>query len=48
MPIPKNKTELVEAIQINYNKLVADLKKVPTPLASKVELEGHALSLIHI
>jgi len=42
MPIPKNKTELIQAIEINYQKLVVDLKAVPTPLASKVDLEGHA------
>ena len=42
MPIPKNKSELQQAIKVNYQKLVTDLKDIPTPLASKIELDGHA------
>lgn len=42
MPIPQNKSELLEAIQVNYHNLVADLEDIPTPLTTLVELEGHA------
>ncbi len=42
MPIPKNKKELVDAIQLNYQKLVTDLENIPTPLTTNVELDGHA------
>lgn len=42
MPIPDNKIALLEAIHVNYKKLVIDLADIPTPLTTKVELDGHA------
>ena len=42
MAIPACKTELVEAIRINYLKLRAELDAVPDALSRDPTLEGHA------
>ncbi len=42
MPIPKNKTELIEAITINYESLSKEIINIPTKYTDKKELEGHA------
>ena len=42
MPIPKNKSELLEAIQKDYAKLRADFDKVPFDVANKQSMPGHA------
>ncbi len=41
MAIPKNKTELILAIQDTYSKLKTDLIDLPLDLVNLVELEGH-------
>ena len=42
MAIPKNKEELIFAIESSYAKLKQDLETVPAELVLKKELEGHA------
>ena len=42
MPIPKNKQELLSAVQLTYSKLQKDLENIPIEAANRVELEGHA------
>jgi hypothetical protein len=42
MSIPKNKTELIEAIDITYQLLRKDLVDIPDNLTRKKDLEGHA------
>ncbi len=41
MAVPTNKTELIEAIQKNYTKLIEDLETIPPELTEKKEMEGH-------
>jgi len=42
MPVPKNKTELILAIESSYFKLKTDLNSIPNDLTKKKELDGHA------
>ncbi|MFK7905380.1 MAG: ClbS/DfsB family four-helix bundle protein [Chitinophagales bacterium] len=42
MPIPKNKKELLSAIDLTYSKLQKDLETIPLEASIRVELEGHA------
>lgn len=42
MPIPKNKSELIAAINITYAKLKKDIENIPIKFSTIVELEGHA------
>lgn len=42
MPVPKNKEELILAIENSYSKLKKDLEILPLELTSEKELEGHA------
>lgn len=42
MSIPKNKSELIEAITDNYKKLSIELMDIPVELTTKIELDGHA------
>ena len=42
MAVPTNKTELADAIRVNYLKLRADLDGVPEALSRERTLEGHA------
>jgi len=41
MAIPTNKKELLEAIEINYQKLAAELESIPVNKTAIVELDGH-------
>ena len=41
MPIPKNKPELIEAIESNFAKLFADLETIPENQTQLKELPGH-------
>ncbi len=42
MAIPNNKTALLHAVEVNYQKLRTDLIDIPTPLTAIIELDGHA------
>ena len=42
MPVPKDKNELILAIESSYSKLKKDLNSVPNEMAKKKELDGHA------
>ena len=42
MVVPKNRQELLDAVRITYEKLVADLASVPAERANEMTLEGHA------
>ncbi|MEM9921330.1 MAG: ClbS/DfsB family four-helix bundle protein [Bacteroidota bacterium] len=42
MAIPKNKEELIEAIETTYAKLQLDLHSIQVEEAASIELEGHA------
>lgn len=42
MAIPACKSELIDAIRINYQKLLAELDGVPEALSCEPSLEGHA------
>lgn len=42
MAIPNDKTELTQAISINYLKLRAELDTIPVSLVREPSLEGHA------
>ncbi len=42
MPIPKNKSELLAAINSTYGKLKKDIEDIPIEYTTIVELEGHA------
>lgn len=41
MPIPKNKSELLEQIQTHYLKLESDLRKIPENQAKKMGIPGN-------
>ena len=41
MPIPNNKTELIEAIETAYQKLRHDLSDIPTEITEVMNMEGH-------
>lgn len=42
MPIPQNKSELLQAINENFGKLLKDLKLVPSDISQLPKMEGHA------
>lgn len=42
MAVPKNKNELLEAIDLTFEKLLEELGEVPLSLVDEVSLEGHA------
>ena len=42
MAVPKNKEELVLAIEDSYAKLKKELNSIPIEMTGKKELEGHA------
>lgn len=42
MPIPRNKQELKEAIQVSSEQLRLEFENIPPALARKKDLEGHA------
>lgn len=42
MAIPKNKPELLSAINYTFDKLMKDLEKIPPENTREVNLEGHA------
>ncbi|MBD9627004.1 ClbS/DfsB family four-helix bundle protein [Ensifer sp. ENS06] len=42
MAVPLNKTELLNAINVNFDKLVRELENVPSGLLSECSMEGHA------
>ena len=42
MPVPKEKNELIFAIENSYSKLKTDLDSIPSELTSAKELDGHA------
>ena len=42
MAVPKNKEELVQAIEDSYAKLKKELNSIPIEMTGKKELEGHA------
>lgn len=42
MSIPKNKSELIAAIEENYEKLQEELSMIPPAMTKKKELEGHS------
>lgn len=42
MPIPQNKTELIVAIEQNYNKLKNEIQTIPDELYFDNDLEGHS------
>lgn len=42
MPIPKNKSELLQAIHLSFEKLQKDLKRVPSDPSRLPKMEGHA------
>lgn len=42
MPVPTSKAELLTAICVNFDKLMADLSKVPEGSARHKTLDGHA------
>ena len=42
MAIPKNKDELILAIEDSYSKLKKDIESIPSELTGFKELEGHA------
>jgi len=39
--VPKNKIELIEAIQSTYQALKTDLENIPATLTEKKEMDGH-------
>ncbi len=41
MAIPKNKSELLDAIEVSFNKLEKDLLTIPIELTNIIDLEGH-------
>lgn len=42
MAVPANKAELLEAIDVTFDKLIVDLRGVPLSLVDDRSLEGHA------
>jgi len=42
MAVPQSKTELLSAIEVNFDKLMTDLRAVPLDLADDCGLDGHA------
>ncbi|SPU43291.1 Uncharacterized conserved protein [Brevundimonas diminuta] len=42
MAVPQSKTELLSAIEVNFDKLMHDLRAVPLDLADDCGLDGHA------
>ncbi len=42
MPIPQNKTELLEDIRLSYKKLDKDIARVPEQLTTHQNMPGHA------
>ena len=42
MSVPKNKNELILAIENSYSKLITDLNAIPSELTKTKELDGHA------
>lgn len=42
MPVPKDKNELILAIENSYSKLKTDLNSIPSELTQTKELDGHA------
>ncbi|WP_414833122.1 ClbS/DfsB family four-helix bundle protein [Afifella sp. YEN Y35] len=42
MAVPTNKDELLKAIDLNFDKLIKDLRGVPRSLVDECSLEGHA------
>lgn len=42
MPIPQNKSELLQAINVSFEKLLKDLKQVPSDINHLPKMEGHA------
>ncbi len=42
MPVPKSKTELIEAIEMSYEKLTKALDDVPFARVDEKSMEGHA------
>ena len=42
MPIPKSREQLLDAIEINFERLARDLGKVPAHKTNEATLEGHA------
>jgi len=43
MPIPKNKKELLEAIQKDYDNLIADFNRIPLNTVNERSMPGHAI-----
>ena len=39
--VAQNKSELVDAIELTYKALKADLESIPAPLTEKKEMDGH-------
>jgi len=42
MAVPQSKPELLSAIEVNFDKLMTDLRAVPLDLADDCGLDGHA------
>ena len=42
MPVPKDKNDLILAIESSYSKLKTDLNSIPSELTNEKELDGHA------
>jgi hypothetical protein len=42
MAVPQSKTELLSAIEVNFDKLMTDLRAIPLDLADDCGLDGHA------
>ena len=42
MPIPASKTELLTAIQTDFEKLIRELESIPSDRVERMELQGHA------
>lgn len=42
MAVPSNKSELIAAIEVGYDKLIAELADIPSGMLREQSLEGHA------
>jgi len=42
MSVPQNKDDLLNAINVNFDKLLKDLRKVPLAIVHDVTMDGHA------
>ena len=42
MSVPQNKDDLLNAINVNFDKLLNDLRKVPLAIVYDVTMDGHA------